>query len=73
VFGLRMAGFACSVLTVKTPTAAVIQYGLTLAAIGIGVWIIFYGFVIEPPAVLIESFNKSIARMQRLFRRPATA
>src|ERR1700745_3770929 len=31
LFGLRMAGFACSVMTVKTPVAAVVQYGLTLA------------------------------------------
>src|SRR6202012_5236049 len=37
VFGLRIAGFACSVLTVKTPVAAVVQYGLTLASIGIGI------------------------------------
>ena len=67
-----MAGFACSVVTVKTPTAAVIQYGLTFAAIAIGIWIIVYGFVIEPPAVMIETFNKSLLRMQRLFGRPAT-
>jgi lipopolysaccharide export system permease protein len=73
VFGLRMAGFACSVMTVKTPVAAIIQYGLTLGAIGIGVWIIVYGLVIEPPSSLIETFNKSLARMQRLFGRPATA
>jgi lipopolysaccharide export system permease protein len=73
VFGLRMAGFACSVMTVKTPVAAIIQYGLTLAAIGIGVSIIVYGLVIEPPAALIESFNRSLARVQRLFGRPATA
>src|SRR5436853_1383389 len=26
VFGLRMAGFACSVMTVKTPAAALVQY-----------------------------------------------
>jgi lipopolysaccharide export system permease protein len=58
---------------VKTPVAAIIQYGLTLAAIGIGVSIIVYGLVIEPPAALIERFNKSLARMQRLFGRPATA
>jgi lipopolysaccharide export system permease protein len=73
VFGLRMAGFACSVLTVKTPIAAIIQYGLTLSAIAIGIWIIVYGLVIEPPARLFETFNRSVARMQRLFRRPATA
>ena len=73
VFGLRMAGFACSVMTVKTAMAAVIQYGLTLAAIGIGLWIIFSGLVIEPPASVIETFNRSLGRMQRLFGRPATA
>jgi lipopolysaccharide export system permease protein len=60
-------------LTVKTPMAAVIQYGLTLAAIGIGLWIIVYGLVIEPPASVLETVNKSLARMQRLFGRPATA
>jgi len=73
VFGLRMAGFACSVMTVKTPTAAIVQYGLTLAAIGVGLWIIVGGLVIEPPAVLIETFNKSLARLQRLFGRWAAA
>jgi hypothetical protein len=58
---------------VKSPVAAVVQYGLTLAAIGIGIWIIVYGFVIEPPAALIDAFNKSLSRMQRLIGRPATA
>src|SRR5690348_10344165 len=73
VFGLRMVGFACSVMTVKTPVAAIVQYGLTLAAIAVGVWIIVDGLVIEPPSLMIETFNKSLARMQRLFGRPATA
>ena len=31
VFGLRMAGFACSVMTVKTPAAALIQYSMLFA------------------------------------------
>ena len=73
VFGLRMAGFACSVMTVKTPVAAIIQYGLTLGAVAIGVWIIIYGLVIEPPASLFETFNKSVARLQRLLGRPVSA
>jgi lipopolysaccharide export system permease protein len=68
-----MAGFACSVMTVKTPTGAIVQYTLTLAAIGIGLWIIVGGLVIEPPAILIETLNKSLVRLQRLFRRPAAA
>jgi lipopolysaccharide export system permease protein len=60
-------------MTVKTPVAAIIQYGLTLSSVGIGIWIIVYGLVIEPPALMIETFNKSLARMLRLFGRPATA
>jgi lipopolysaccharide export system permease protein len=73
VFGLRMAGFACSVMAVKSPLAPLVQYLMLLAAIGAGVWIIIAGFVIEPPALLLEAINKSTARLLRLFGRPATA
>src|SRR5450755_2554301 len=73
VFGLRMAGFACSVMTVKSPLAALVQYLLLAAAIGASLWIIIGGIVIEPPAALMEAINKSNARLLRLFRRPATA
>jgi lipopolysaccharide export system permease protein len=73
VFGLRMAGFACSVMTVKTPVAAVVQYLLLAAGIGIGLWIIVSGAVVEPSASLLEAINKSNARIARLFRRPAVA
>jgi lipopolysaccharide export system permease protein len=73
VFGLRMVGFACSVLAVKTPVAAVVQYLMLLGAIGIGLWIIIWGVVIEPPAALIEAINKSNARLLRLLGRPVTA
>ena len=73
VFGLRMAGFACSVMTVKTPMAALVQYLLLVAGIGIGLWIIVSGAVVEPSATLIEAINKSNARIARLFRRPAVA
>ena len=73
VFGLRMAGFACSVLTVRTPIAAVIQYALLSLGIGIGLWLIVAGVVVEPPAVLLEAINRTNARLLRLFGRPATA
>ena len=73
VFGLRMAGFACSVMTVKTPMAAVVQYAMLFGGIGAGLWIIIAGVVIEPPAGLIEAINKSNERLLRLFRRPAVA
>jgi lipopolysaccharide export system permease protein len=73
VFGLRMAGFACSVMTVKSPLAAVVQYSLVTIAIGASLWIIIWGVVVEPPARLMEAINRSNARLLRLFGRPATA
>jgi lipopolysaccharide export system permease protein len=73
VFGLRMAGFACSVMTVKSPLAPIIQYLMLLVAIAGGLWIIVAGIVVEPPAAILEAINKSNARLLRLFGRPATA
>src|ERR1700694_3406086 len=73
VFGLRMAGFACSVMTVKTPAAALIQYSMLIAAIAVGLWMILGGIVVEPPAALIEAINRSNARIARLFGRPVAA
>jgi len=43
------------------------------AAIGVSLWIIIGGVVVEPPATLMESINKTNARLLRLFGRPATA
>jgi lipopolysaccharide export system permease protein len=73
VFGLRMAGFALSVMTVKTPEMAIVQYLMLFGAIGIGLWMIIGGIVVEPPAALMEAINRSNARLARLFGRPATA
>ena len=73
VFGLRIAGFACSVMTVKSPLAPVIQYLMLAAAIGASLWIIIWGVVVEPPAALMEAIDRSNARLLRLFGRPATA
>ena len=73
VFGLRMAGFACSVVTVKSPSAAVLQYLMLAASIGAGLWVIIAGAVVEPPAALLEAINRSNARLLRLFGRPVTA
>jgi lipopolysaccharide export system permease protein len=71
VFGLRMAGFACSVMAVKSELAAPFQYFMLLLAIGASLWIIIGGIVIEPPAALLEAINKAHARLQRMVRRPA--
>src|ERR1700722_13227989 len=71
VFGLRMIGFACTVMAVKSAWAPLVQYLMLLAAIGAGLWLINAGIVIEPPAGLLEAINKSNARLARLFGRPA--
>src|SRR6202012_4099598 len=71
VFALRMAGFACSVMAVKSALAPGVQYLMLATAVGAGLWIIIWGIVVEPPAALIEAINKSNARLLRLFGRPA--
>jgi lipopolysaccharide export system permease protein len=73
VFGLRMLGFACSVMTVKSPLAALVQYLMLVVAIVASLWIIFDGVVLEPPAALMEAISKSNARLLRLFGRPVAA
>jgi lipopolysaccharide export system permease protein len=73
VFGLRMIGFACSVMAAKTAYAALFQYLMLFTAIGVSVFIIAGGIVIEPPAGLMEAINRSNARLlrwSRLGRRP---
>lgn len=73
VFGLRMAGFACSVMAVKSPGPVLAQYAMVFGAIGAGLWMIIRGVVVEPPPGLMEAINRSNARIARLFGRPATA
>ena len=60
-------------MTVKTPSAAAVQYLMMAAAIAAGMFIIVRGIVVEPPAALMEAINRSNARLARLFGRPATA
>ena len=73
VFGVRMIGFACTVMAVKSAIAPLVQYLMLFTAIGAGIWIIIAGVVIEPPPALLEAINKSNERLLRLFRRPAAA
>jgi lipopolysaccharide export system permease protein len=73
VFSVRTAGFACSVMAQKSPYAPLFQYLMLAAAIIVSLWIVIGGIVIEPPAALLETINKTNARLLRLFGRPATA
>jgi lipopolysaccharide export system permease protein len=73
VFGVRMVGFACSVMAVKSAVAPALQYLMLIAAIGVSLWIIVGGIVLEPPPALLEAINRSNARLLRLIGRPAAA
>jgi lipopolysaccharide export system permease protein len=73
VFGVRVIGFACTVMAVKSPIAVLVQYSVLMASIGAGLWIIIWSVVVEPPAALMEAIAKSNARLLRLISRPATA
>jgi len=58
---------------VKSPAPVLVQYVMVLGAIGLGLWLIVGGIVVEPPARLMEAINRSNARIARLFGRPAAA
>jgi lipopolysaccharide export system permease protein len=60
-------------MTVKSPGMALVQYLMLFGSIGIGLWMIIGGIVVEPPAALMEAINRSNARLARPFGRPATA
>jgi lipopolysaccharide export system permease protein len=67
---VRLAGFACSVLTSRTPYVAIVQYLLLATTISGCVWMIARHVVIEPPARLMEGINTLNASFARLVRRP---
>ena len=71
--GLACAAYRSSTGSVKTPSLAIVQYLMLFGSIGIGLWMIIAGIVVEPPAALMEAINRSNARLSRLFGRPATA
>jgi lipopolysaccharide export system permease protein len=70
---VRVAGFACGILTQRTPIAAVMQYALLATTISACVWVIARHIVIEPPARLTELYSQATERLARLVRRPLPA
>ncbi|KIZ42761.1 MULTISPECIES: LPS export ABC transporter permease LptF [Rhodopseudomonas] len=69
-FTVRLAGFACSVVTHNMPWVAAVQYLLLAVSIGGGVWVIANHVVIEPPARLTEALKTLSESLTRLLRRP---
>jgi lipopolysaccharide export system permease protein len=57
VAGLRLVGYACTVLTVKYALAPVFHYAAVFGAIGASLYAISSGLIIEPPAILTRTAN----------------
>ena len=65
VFGVRMAGFTFSVLSVKNQWAAPAQYLLLAVTVAASLWIITTGKVIEPPAAVTEAIDRAMKAVRQ--------
>jgi lipopolysaccharide export system permease protein len=64
---LRLGGFACSVMAVRTPLMIIVQYAIIAATIVLGLMVISRGSALEMPSLLTSSL-KTIG--ERFMRRP---
>jgi lipopolysaccharide export system permease protein len=62
VTGVRIAGFACSVVASSSATAVVVQYLMLAVTAAISVWMIRGGKVIDAPPILTETIEAWTAR-----------
>ena len=69
---LRLIGFACNVVAATSVTAIYVLYGSVLAALGLGLYAIGRGLVIEPPSFVTQPFTFLARLTQRFSQRPAT-
>jgi len=67
---LRMIGFASTVFGAVVPSLLVLQYLAMALAVGLGLWVIHNGLVLEPPAFLV---NWLTALSERISQRFATS
>jgi len=65
VGGLRIAGFACSVLTMRTPIAAYVQYAMLAATVVVSAYVISKAMILEPPPALTEAITRWTERLTR--------
>jgi lipopolysaccharide export system permease protein len=70
VSGLRLIGFALTVLAATSVFAAPFQYALLLATFAFSAWVITYVIVLEPPPIVTDTINRLV---ERISRRPATS
>ncbi len=63
VLVLRIAGFACSTISVNFPIAVVLQYLMLLVVGGASVWMIIRGIAVEPPSNVINMVTRLAERL----------
>jgi lipopolysaccharide export system permease protein len=68
---LRLIGFACNVVATQNVAAIFVLYGSVLAALGLGLYAIAKGAVIEPPAFITKPLESLGEIRQRLVQRLA--
>jgi lipopolysaccharide export system permease protein len=67
---LRFFGFATTVIAVNNPAIILVHYLVLSTAVGLSIWAISRGIIIEPPAFITNAFT---ALQERFAPRPATA
>ncbi len=65
VAGVRLIGFASTVMGIQVPAFLLLQYLAVGAALGLGGLAISRGLIIEPPATLVSAFNALVERFTR--------
>jgi lipopolysaccharide export system permease protein len=70
VGALRLVGFASTVFGTQIPAMLLVQYVAFLLTVGLGLFVISRGVVLEPPAFLTNAIN---AMTERITRRLAPA
>ena len=64
---LRLLGFACTVLAVKSAYAAPFQYAMLLATIAVSAFVITRVIALEPPPIVLDTLSNAIERISRRF------
>jgi lipopolysaccharide export system permease protein len=65
VGGVRLIGFASSVVGVQIPFFLLLQYVILLTVLAGGIFVISRGIIPEPPAFVVNGFNAFLERFAR--------
>jgi lipopolysaccharide export system permease protein len=65
VAAVRMLGFASTAFGVTMPAALAVQYFVVITAVGLGLYVVARGMILEPPAFVANAIAEIAARMPR--------